>query len=453
MKFPSFLAPVILSVAGLSLVGFAAWTWFQNQSALPRFRGEPAHGTFYRILPEFTCGGGRRVAQSIIDVDESGYIATTTNPLDCSRARFEISREMIEQIGFDRSHLIFEGGIYERLESEPNLMESIPRTGETWCRPEEERDALDLYVRADVTSHQLVLQRARKLEDGTFRVEPPQASSVEKALSAGRLSYVGSETSLVVSLDSKDRRQKGRWKTKENEVILACRTSILVKDLCPATFMRVPPVSGLTTKAICVSRTRVDCAKLGVGFDPIREEERQALRVAKQDADGAGVCVFHPEPEPLISIFPASFAPTEVSEEALPIEVGIRFSSSKRGLARAVRFFRSSRDPSGYTVHLWSEAGQELATATGSGGVVPGWQEIPLAQPVVVEPGVVYVASYYTSIGRVSLVPGGLSNEVSRGLGLKALRGGGVFITNGGFPRQPLSGASNPAVDVVLEPM
>ena len=72
------------------------------------------------------------------------------------------------------------------------------------------------------------------------------------------------------------------------------------------------------------------------------------------------------------------------------------------------------------------------------------------AEPVVLEPGKIYVASYYAASGRVVVEPEGLKFDVSRGLSLTGLANGGVLISNGGFPSQ--QSANNYGVDVIASP-
>src|SRR4051812_23451231 len=80
------------------------------------------------------------------------------------------------------------------------------------------------------------------------------------------------------------------------------------------------------------------------------------------------------------------FAPTDgPGGDALadmPIEVGMKFSSSQAGYITALRFYKQPGNTGTHIGHLWSSTGQQLAEATFDNETASGWQEQALPQPV-----------------------------------------------------------------------
>lgn len=137
------------------------------------------------------------------------------------------------------------------------------------------------------------------------------------------------------------------------------------------------------------------------------------------------------------------------------VELGVKFISSDTGYIKGIRFYSASVVAGNYTGHLWNADGELLVSAD-FGEVSPnGWQQVYFDQPVPVQPGKVYIASYYTTAGIYASTPQGLTDAVSNGQSLTALGndvdgGNGVYTYNGpGFPNQTWFG-SNYWVDVIF---
>jgi len=75
---------------------------------------------------------------------------------------------------------------------------------------------------------------------------------------------------------------------------------------------------------------------------------------------------------------------------------GIRFQMVDTGTITGLRFYRGVGDfTTGRALHLWSDAGTILGTASTSGEVdAAGWLTVTLGTPVAVTAGTYYVASY-----------------------------------------------------------
>jgi hypothetical protein len=85
-----------------------------------------------------------------------------------------------------------------------------------------------------------------------------------------------------------------------------------------------------------------------------------------------------------------------------PIEVGMRFSTDRRGTINAIRYYAGPHDLDVRIGRLWSSNGRVLATAHFAPPRAAGWQVAPLDTPVAVQAGTEYVVSYYAPHGHVA---------------------------------------------------
>ncbi len=132
----------------------------------------------------------------------------------------------------------------------------------------------------------------------------------------------------------------------------------------------------------------------------------------------------------------------------IPIEVGLRFTSSSDGTLTAVRFLKAEGSGNTHPVSVWT-AGQRLATATSTTETSSGWQEVRLSTPVTIKAGEVYVVSYHTTRYRVSE---DYFTEKATAGPLMTTSGAGVYAYGeSSFPTETYR-ASNYWVDVVFAP-
>ncbi len=144
------------------------------------------------------------------------------------------------------------------------------------------------------------------------------------------------------------------------------------------------------------------------------------------------------------------------SFDAGDVNVGVKFTPSTQGLITGIRFYKASTNTGTHVGDLWSASGQLLASATFSNESASGWQTVSFSQPVTINAGTTYVASYFAPNGHYSYTSGGLSSAVTNGP-LTALGNGsspnGVYAYDGaaGFPTNSGNGA-NYWVDVLFIP-
>jgi hypothetical protein len=84
------------------------------------------------------------------------------------------------------------------------------------------------------------------------------------------------------------------------------------------------------------------------------------------------------------------------NQVGIGVELGVKFTSSQTLNVTGVRVYRVS--PGTVSGHLWDGAGgQPLATGTSTGSDTHSWQDLMFDQPVPIQSGHTYVASYHVS--------------------------------------------------------
>ena len=101
-----------------------------------------------------------------------------------------------------------------------------------------------------------------------------------------------------------------------------------------------------------------------------------------------------------VTLFSGSSTPAVVNTtDFSAIELGVKFQSSVAGTVSGIRFYKGSRDTGVHTGEIWSSTGQKLATVTFSNETPSGWQTAFFSNPVTIQPGITYTASYHTNVG------------------------------------------------------
>jgi hypothetical protein len=152
------------------------------------------------------------------------------------------------------------------------------------------------------------------------------------------------------------------------------------------------------------------------------------------------------------SIWPPSTTPVIAHQPSVPVELGIRFRPDDAGSVRAIRFYANAANTGPHAVHLWTDAGALLGTATAAASAVTGWREAVFAAPVPVSGGEMYVASYFTSTGYSATQHALDSGWYRQPLG--ALASGGVYTYGAAGPLFPVATFENSSywVDVDFVP-
>ncbi|HEY9291411.1 MAG TPA: DUF4082 domain-containing protein, partial [Microlunatus sp.] len=118
------------------------------------------------------------------------------------------------------------------------------------------------------------------------------------------------------------------------------------------------------------------------------------------------------------SLWPGTATPENLMDSSPDaVELGVKFRTSAAGQINGIRFYKGGPTAQGpHTVSLWSESGSRLATAPVSSESARGWQTAMFSDPVPIDAGTLYVASYFAPNGHCSYDSGYFSAEaVTRG--------------------------------------
>lgn len=151
------------------------------------------------------------------------------------------------------------------------------------------------------------------------------------------------------------------------------------------------------------------------------------------------------------SLFTPSMTPvTANSQDATPVELGVKFYVDTPGYVTGIMFYKGSSNTGTHTGSLWTSSGTLLATGTFTNETSSGWQTLAFASPVTVQANTTYVASYHTTTGYYSSTIGFFTNQYDA-WPMHALGGSnGVYAYGGSqFPTQTYN-ATNYWVDVAF---
>ncbi|GAA2207901.1 hypothetical protein GCM10009850_033590 [Nonomuraea monospora] len=142
-----------------------------------------------------------------------------------------------------------------------------------------------------------------------------------------------------------------------------------------------------------------------------------------------------------------------LSNARRPVELGMRFTTSRAGSVSALRFYKHPRSSDGHTASLWDDRGNRLAKASFTVESSQGWQEARLPKTVALSPGRTYTVSYFSADGRYAVVPGYFTRNSPRTESLRAQSRNGVYVyDSSAFPTRASAGRHNYLVDVTFQP-
>jgi hypothetical protein len=168
------------------------------------------------------------------------------------------------------------------------------------------------------------------------------------------------------------------------------------------------------------------------------------------EAPSSGVTVTIQPPTCPCTLFSSTAIPSvTATQDAQPVEVGVKFTVDSPGTITGIKFYKSSSNTGTHTGSLWSPTGTLLATGTFTNETASGWQTLTFATPVSIQPNTTYVASYHTTVGYYSSDPGFFSSQYDAWpLHAPANTNGVYAYGSSQFPTLS-SGAANYWVDVI----
>jgi hypothetical protein len=146
---------------------------------------------------------------------------------------------------------------------------------------------------------------------------------------------------------------------------------------------------------------------------------------------------------------------TPSTDDASPVELGVKFQADVGGYITAIRFYKGPSNTGTHIGNLWSSDGTLLGTATFTNETASGWQQVSFATPVQITANTTYVASYHTEVGFYAadgayFAAGGFDKPPLRALANGIDGGNGVYVYGpSAFPTSSYN-ASNYWVDVVF---
>lgn len=135
-----------------------------------------------------------------------------------------------------------------------------------------------------------------------------------------------------------------------------------------------------------------------------------------------------------------------------PVEVGLKFRTDLPGNARAIHFWTAAANIGPHYVHLWSESGSLLASASSGPTSTDGWRSAYFDSSIALSPNVTYVASVHSPTGYAATDSGLVESAYRHPL--RALANGGVYAygSSPSFPSTPAPSSRNYWVDIDFEP-
>ena len=154
-----------------------------------------------------------------------------------------------------------------------------------------------------------------------------------------------------------------------------------------------------------------------------------------------------------VSLFSSSDTPAILSDsDTSQVNLGVRFTSTSAGTITGIKYYKGANDTGTHTGTLWSSTGTLLATATFTNETASGWQTVTFSNPVAIDAGTTYVASYHSN-GHYTATGNYFTTARTNGPLTAPAGNNGVYAYGTGnlFPTSAF-GATNYWVDVVFNP-
>lgn len=205
-------------------------------------------------------------------------------------------------------------------------------------------------------------------------------------------------------------------------------------------------LSAITRGGVAVPFTTQTIKGVSYAFFPAQAGDYSAVYdAAIPPPPAGGYTLWTPQTAPAVASYP----------DANAVELGVKFTSERRGRIIGVRFYKGTGNTGPHVGKLWSAAGTLLASATFADETPVGWQQVNFATPVDIDAATTYVASYHTASGNYAVdsnyfATSGVDNPPLHAPASTVGSGNGVFAYGaGGFPTTTYN-ASNYWVEPVF---
>ncbi len=145
--------------------------------------------------------------------------------------------------------------------------------------------------------------------------------------------------------------------------------------------------------------------------------------------------------------------------DAIPTNLGVRFSSTVAGVITGIRFYKQANDTGTHIGNIWNSSGLLKGSVTFTGETGSGWQQMSFATPIHINANTLYIASYFCPTGNYTstlayFVPSGVSNSpLYSPQSIESVNYNGVYLGAGAntFPVSGSPSGRNFWVDIVFE--
>jgi hypothetical protein len=86
-----------------------------------------------------------------------------------------------------------------------------------------------------------------------------------------------------------------------------------------------------------------------------------------------------------------------------PVVLGVKFRTTQSGYITGIRYYKGAGTTGTHLGTLWSNTGIKLAEATFTYESASGWQQLSFTNPVAVNAGTTYIASYFSPSGDLAI--------------------------------------------------
>jgi hypothetical protein len=134
-----------------------------------------------------------------------------------------------------------------------------------------------------------------------------------------------------------------------------------------------------------------------------------------------------------------------------PPELGLRFTVSRPGRIRGVRFYKWESDDGAHKGSLWSSAGALLTSIDFTGETASGWQEMRFTTPITLSAGYTYSVSIYFSSKKYYQNKDYFTSSTIKNY-VTAVNGCYVYSAASAYPLNSSGSLRNYWIDLVFDP-
>lgn len=284
------------------------------------YDGKPGAGTYYRLIPNYSCGGKAAIFAKLV-VDDKGAKLATLSSENCSPVETALSFSDLDYSPSATALIGVRDGVYEKQDKQPDPEVQNTSIVEAWCKQTSSAEAtsvgsstISVYVK---TNSYLGSSTATLVQTGTDGVSQASTLAVSRIVSGKSVKFSNATSTIDIDLStlaSAPTTFSGQFKgTVGNNTLnrtLQCRSGNLLDQKaplqplsCPTGYLAIPLLAGTSTTDICVAKfeakqsgaagvsqasglpwvnvnraTSVNaCRSNGTGYDLIANDEWQAV--------------------------------------------------------------------------------------------------------------------------------------------------------------------------------